>query len=95
MLVASLGTGYVLGARSGRERYDEVAGKAGELWSNPRVQRQAERAQQLVKAKVGNKSDRGAEVGPDESSDAPAGGSSSAPSSAEPAIVSSGGEGTS
>jgi hypothetical protein len=47
-----LGAGYVLGARSGRERYEQIAGKAQELWRDPRVQDKAEQAQHLVKEKA-------------------------------------------
>lgn len=31
-------TGYVLGAKAGRERYDQIATAAGTLWSQPKVQ---------------------------------------------------------
>ncbi|MEF3323944.1 YtxH domain-containing protein [Gulosibacter sp. GYB002] len=47
-LFAGLATGYVLGARAGRERYDQIARQAGKLWNSKPVQRQAERVQQLV-----------------------------------------------
>lgn len=30
--------GYVLGARAGRERYDQIASGVGRLWGNPKVQ---------------------------------------------------------
>jgi hypothetical protein len=46
------GAGYVLGARAGRERYDQIAGKAQELWRDPRVQAKADQAQQLVMEKA-------------------------------------------
>ncbi|RYZ58621.1 MAG: YtxH domain-containing protein, partial [Proteobacteria bacterium] len=29
--------GYVLGTRSGRERYDQIVGQAQRLWKDPRV----------------------------------------------------------
>jgi len=32
-----IAVGYVVGARAGRERYDQMKGKATELWENPRV----------------------------------------------------------
>jgi SLT domain-containing protein len=50
--LVGFGAGYVLGARAGRERYDQIAGKAQEMWSDPRVQAKADQAQQLVKAKA-------------------------------------------
>ena len=37
-LVASA-AGYVLGARAGRERYDQISSAAGRLWGNPKVQK--------------------------------------------------------
>jgi hypothetical protein len=50
--LVGFGAGYVLGARAGRERYDQIAGKAQEMWSDPRVQAKAGQAQQLVKEKA-------------------------------------------
>ena len=51
--LVGFGAGYVLGARSGRERYEQIAGKAQEVWRDPRVQEKAGQAQQLVKEKAG------------------------------------------
>jgi hypothetical protein len=51
--IVGLGAGYVVGARSGRERYDQIAAKAQELWRNPRVQEKAGQAQQVVQEKAG------------------------------------------
>ena len=51
-LLVGFGTGYVLGTRAGRERYDQIAGKAQELWRDPRVQEKAGQAQQVVKEKA-------------------------------------------
>lgn len=45
--------GYVLGARAGRERYEQIAQKAQGVWQDPRVQRRADQAQQAVKDKAG------------------------------------------
>jgi hypothetical protein len=50
--VVGFGAGYVLGARAGRARYDQIAGKAQQLWSDPRVQAKAGRAQQVVMEKA-------------------------------------------
>jgi hypothetical protein len=52
-LLIGFGAGYVLGARSGRERYDQIAGKAQQLWNDPRVQEKAGQAQQVVQEKAG------------------------------------------
>jgi hypothetical protein len=51
--LVGLGVGYVLGARSGRERYEQIAAKAQEIWQDPRVQEKANQAQQLAKEKGG------------------------------------------
>jgi SLT domain-containing protein len=52
-VLIGFGAGYVLGARSGRERYEQIAGKARELWSDPRVQEKADQVQQVAKEKAG------------------------------------------
>ncbi len=38
LLLVGAGVGYVLGARAGRERFDQLADKAGKVWGDPRVQ---------------------------------------------------------
>lgn len=48
-LIAAFGAGYVVGARAGRERYDQIAGKATDFWRDPRVQKTAEQAQHVAK----------------------------------------------
>lgn len=52
-LLIGFGAGYVLGARSGRERYDQMMRKAQQLWRDPRVQEKAGQAQQVVQEKAG------------------------------------------
>lgn len=44
LLIVGLGAGYVLGARAGRERYEQLRDKAQELWESPRVTRRREEA---------------------------------------------------
>jgi hypothetical protein len=51
--VVGVGAGYVLGARSGRARYDQIAGKAQELWQHPRVQQTVGQVQQVAKDRAG------------------------------------------
>jgi hypothetical protein len=51
--IVGLGAGYVLGARSGRERYDQIAAKAQQVWRDPRVQEKAGQAQQAVQDRAG------------------------------------------
>ena len=43
VLVAG-GIGYVLGARAGRERYDQIRGLAEQVRNNPKVQEKAHQA---------------------------------------------------
>lgn len=51
--VLGLGAGYVLGAKAGRQRYQQIVGKAQDVWQNPRVQAKADEAQHLAKEKAG------------------------------------------
>ena len=51
--LVGFGAGYVLGARSGRERYEQIAEKAQQVWRDPRVQEKAGQAQQVVQEKAG------------------------------------------
>jgi hypothetical protein len=44
-LLAAAAAGYVLGARAGRQRYEQIAGAAKKVTDDPRVQRVAHRAQ--------------------------------------------------
>jgi hypothetical protein len=56
-LLIGFGAGYVLGARSGRGRYDQIAAKAQGFWNDPRVQEKAGQAGQAVKEKVASSSE--------------------------------------
>jgi len=51
--LVGFGAGYVLGARSGRERYEQIVEKAQQVWRDPRVQEKAGQAQQVVQEKAG------------------------------------------
>jgi hypothetical protein len=44
MLLAAAAVGYVLGARAGRERYDQIMGVAHRVKDDPRVQEKAQQA---------------------------------------------------
>lgn len=57
--LAAVATGYVLGARAGRERYQQISAQAQRLWQDPRVQKAAAEAKNaaaqqapVVKGKV-------------------------------------------
>ncbi len=39
--MAAVGVGYVLGARAGRQRYEQIAQGARKVWRDPRVQQAA------------------------------------------------------
>jgi hypothetical protein len=50
LLVVSVGAAaYVLGARAGRERYDQISALARSLWRDPRVQKKASQAADVVR----------------------------------------------
>lgn len=42
LLLSAFGAGYVLGAKAGRGRYEEIREKGQELWDSPRVQKHAD-----------------------------------------------------
>lgn len=46
-LVIGLTAGYILGARAGRERYEQIREQAAKVWSLPVVQKQVERAKEF------------------------------------------------
>jgi hypothetical protein len=48
-LLAAGAVGYVLGARAGRERYDQIVYQAQRFWTNPTVQRAASEAQERAR----------------------------------------------
>ena len=49
MLLAAVAVGYVLGARAGRERYDQIMRLASQVKNDPRVQEKAHQAVDLAK----------------------------------------------
>lgn len=48
LLLVGAAAGYILGARAGRERYEQIADQANKAWNNPKVQETVEQ----VKAKA-------------------------------------------
>ena len=52
MLLAAIAVGYVLGARAGRERYDQIMSLVGQVKNDPRVQEKAHQATDLAKEKA-------------------------------------------
>ena len=51
-LLAAGAVGYVLGARAGRERYEQIAHQAQKVWRDPRVQQRKDEAAGAVKETV-------------------------------------------
>ncbi|MEP6666624.1 MAG: hypothetical protein ABJA81_09275 [Nocardioidaceae bacterium] len=52
LLLAAGATGYVLGAKAGRERYDQIVNLAQRFWTNPRVQQANRQAQDYAREKA-------------------------------------------
>ena len=50
--LAAAATGYVLGARAGRQRYEQISAQAQKLWQDPRVQKAAADARQTAAEKA-------------------------------------------
>jgi hypothetical protein len=51
-LLLAAGVGYVLGAKAGRERYEQIRSQAQRFAKDPRVQRTAQQAADTVKEKA-------------------------------------------
>jgi hypothetical protein len=49
LFVAGLATGYVLGAKAGRHKYDQIKAKATQAWEDPRVHKVVSDTQDFVK----------------------------------------------
>lgn len=52
LILAGAAVGYVLGTRAGRQRYEEIKGRADALWHDPKVQQKVSDAQHAVKTKA-------------------------------------------
>lgn len=52
LLVTGVAIGYVLGAKAGRQRYEDIKATASKLWGDPRVQKQVHDAGDFVKDKA-------------------------------------------
>ncbi|MCM3553527.1 YtxH domain-containing protein [Janibacter melonis] len=50
--LAGVGVGYVLGARAGRQRYEQIKTQASQLWSSPKVQRTVDQAKDTAKTQA-------------------------------------------
>lgn len=47
-LIAGIATGYVLGSRAGRERYEQIAERADAIWNSKAVVKQRDNVAGLV-----------------------------------------------
>lgn len=54
LFVAGGALGYVLGARAGRRRYEQIKAAAASVWQSPGVQKQVNAVEDYVSAKVGD-----------------------------------------
>lgn len=52
VLLVGIGIGYVLGARAGRERYEDIKRVARRFWNDPRVSHQVHNVEQFAKDKA-------------------------------------------
>lgn len=52
MFVTGAAAGYVLGARAGRRRYEQIKAGAEKLWNDPNVQKSVDQVQTFVKDKA-------------------------------------------
>ncbi len=50
--IAGLAVGYVLGARAGKQRYEQIARTSGKVWHSAPVQKQVATAQETARTKV-------------------------------------------
>jgi SLT domain-containing protein len=58
MLLGAGAVGYVLGAKAGRERYEQIAEQAQKLRNNPAVQQKVEEAKHVAMDAAGTATDK-------------------------------------
>lgn len=52
VLLVGIGIGYVLGARAGRERYEDIKKAVRRFWNDPRVAHQVQNVEQFARDKA-------------------------------------------
>lgn len=57
VFVLGLAVGYVLGARAGRKRYEQIRSSAQSLWNSKPVQTQVHRVEDVVQEQAGKVGD--------------------------------------
>ncbi len=50
--IAGLAAGYVLGARAGRQRYEQIRRTSGKVWNSGPVQKQVSTAKEMARTKA-------------------------------------------
>ena len=50
--IAGLAAGYVLGARAGRQRYEQIRRTSGKVWNSGPVQKQVSTAKEVARTKA-------------------------------------------
>ncbi|MDR6972451.1 hypothetical protein [Leifsonia shinshuensis] len=53
LFITGAAVGYVLGARAGRQRYEQLKAAAAKVWESPGVQKQVHSVEDFVADKVG------------------------------------------
>ncbi|WP_200936767.1 hypothetical protein [Leifsonia sp. Root112D2] len=54
LFVTGAAIGYVLGARAGRKRYEQIVAAANKVWETPGVQKQVHQVQDFAAEKIGD-----------------------------------------
>jgi hypothetical protein len=54
LLVIGFGVGYVLGARAGRKRYEQIVSVVQGVWENPLIQKQTHKVQDYAADRIGD-----------------------------------------
>ena len=57
LFVVGLGAGYVLGARAGRERYEQIRKAAEDVWNQPKVQEGVQTVKDFAMSRAGDVGD--------------------------------------
>ncbi|PSK92417.1 hypothetical protein CLV30_13233 [Haloactinopolyspora alba] len=58
LILAGAAVGYVLGTRAGRQRYEDLKGRADALWHDPKVQQRVSDAENAVRTRAPHLQDR-------------------------------------
>ncbi|WP_353808259.1 YtxH domain-containing protein [Agromyces sp. SYSU T00194] len=58
LFVVGLATGYVLGTRAGRERYEQIRSAAERVWNQPTVQQGVDTVKDFALSRVGDVSEK-------------------------------------